>query len=110
MGAGKYGYYLSLLDVEKVKFFGDEYIAETIIYLANQDQKEMSYRYYVTDALHAIAGNTAGHQRTLMKTTFREMWEGSPDEKEQTMSPDEIIEKMKNEFRKRGGCKVSGRV
>lgn len=65
----------------------------------------MSYRYYVTDALHAIVGNTAGAQRITLRSTFREMWEGSPEKEEETMTPDEIIAKMKEEFKKRGGAK-----
>lgn len=72
----------------------------------NEKNKEISYRYYVTDALHAIVGNTAGAQRVTLNATFREIWEGSADNKEeQTMSPEEIIEKMKEEFKKKGGVK-----
>ena len=40
-----------------------------------------------------------------MTITFREMWEGSTEEeKERVMSPEEIIEKMKEEFRRKGGA------
>jgi hypothetical protein len=103
LGAGEYGHYLTEVDVGKAVFYGDEYVYNAIVRLANERNKMLSYRHYVTDALHAIVNNTAGAQRVVLKSTFRDMWEGSPEESEASMSPDEIILRMKEEFRKKGG-------
>ena len=75
------------IDLEKLELFGDEYYFEFI----RQWDYERGYKFYVTDALKAIVGNTArlAGGSTLNRRYFDII---TPEKQEPERKPEEIID------------------
>jgi len=59
IGAEEYGRLISSIRPDLLELFGKEYVAQHVVQTWAQEQKELSYRIYVTDCLRLIGENTA---------------------------------------------------
>jgi hypothetical protein len=68
---------------------------------AKQDSVDKAYRVYVTDALKAIAENTARYVGGgYIKARYADLIEPKPEE---TRTPEQIVDRMKEKIAKVGG-------
>ena len=83
-----------------MELLGSGYVIDHCISAFLQRQDEKLYRFYVTDALKAIAGNTqlfAGGDS--MSISYKEIIDRKPKEKEKTA--EEIIDNLKSKLLKK---------
>lgn len=69
------------LDLQKLELLGKKYLIDFVVGKVKQKQEELTYRYYVTEALMLITKNTAHYEGSkYMTVSYREMTENKPIE------------------------------
>lgn len=94
IGGRTFGDYLIDIDLQKVEFFGDEYIMQYMLLRYRNESKEKVYKAYVTDTLKVIAENTARYAGgSTIKKRYIDI---SEEEKNEPQKPQKSAEKVKN--------------
>lgn len=95
IGGRTYGDYLIEIDLQKVEFFGDEYIMQYMLLRYRNESKEKVYKAYVTDTLKVIAENTA---RYAGGSTIKKRYIDISEEKNEPQKPQKSAEKVKSDL------------
>lgn len=88
--------------MQKLDFFGDEYVTEYVEIEFEKLRKDNIYRGYMAKALEVVANNTGGNERCTLTSSYMDFLEPKQEEKseEQPETVEEIRKKQHEVFQR----------